>query len=72
MQFAGRAQPAMLQSIEVAYYDSPTPLQQLASISTPDAQTLLINVYDKSCLDDVERAIMESGLGLTPNNNGEV
>jgi ribosome recycling factor len=62
----------MLSNIEVDYYGTSTPLQQLASVSTPDAQTLLINVYDKTCLEDVERAIMESDLGLTPNNTGEV
>ena len=62
----------MLQNIEVDYYGAATPLPQIASISSPDAQTLMINVYDKSAMQAVEKAISDSDLGFTPNNNGEV
>ena len=69
---AGRAQPAMLQAVEVDYYGAPTPLQQLASITAPDAQTLMINVYDKGALQAVEAAITTSDLGFNPNNDGKL
>jgi ribosome recycling factor len=68
----GRASPALVETLRVEYYGSPTPLRQLASISAPDAQQLLIKPYDPGCLKDIERAILASGLGLTPNNDGKV
>ncbi|MFP4973881.1 ribosome recycling factor [Paenibacillus sp. CN-4] len=67
---AGRATPALLDRIQVDYYGTPTPLNQLANINTPDSRTLLIQPWDKSSLADMERAIMKSDLGLTPANDG--
>jgi ribosome recycling factor len=69
---AGRAQPAMLSTIEVDYYGAPTPLQQIASITAPDAERLMINVYDKGAMQAVESAIMSSNLGFTPSNDGKI
>ncbi len=68
---AGRANPAILDSVEVSYYGTPTPLKQLATISVPEARQLLIKPFDKSCLSDIEKGIFEANIGLTPNNNGE-
>ena len=67
---AGRATPALLDRIQVDYYGSMTPLNQLANINTPDSRTLFIQPWDKSSLADIERAIMKSDLGLTPSNDG--
>jgi len=67
-----RASPALLNRIQVKYYGVDTPLLQLASISTPSSTALQIEPYDKSCLGDIERAIAESDLGLTPSNDGNV
>ncbi|AKG35193.1 ribosome recycling factor [Paenibacillus durus] len=67
---AGRATPSLLDRIQVEYYGSPTPVNQLANINTPDSRTLLIQPWDKSSLADIERAIMKSDLGLTPANDG--
>jgi len=67
---AGRATPALLDRIQVEYYGSLTPLNQLANINTPDSRTLMIQPWDKSSLSDIERAIMKSDLGLTPANDG--
>jgi len=67
----GRASPALVERIPVDYYGSPTPLIQLAAISVPDARSLLIRPYDQASLRDVERAILASDLGLTPNNDGK-
>ena len=69
---AGRANPAMLDSVMVEYYGVPTPLKQLANISIPEARALQIKPFDKSCLALIEKAIYESNIGITPNNNGEV
>ncbi|MBR4351376.1 MAG: ribosome recycling factor [Bacilli bacterium] len=69
---AGRANPAMLDSVKVNYYGTDTPLNQVANISVPEARKLQIKPYDKSCLSDIEKAIYEADLGLTPNNTGEV
>ena len=66
----GRASPAILDLVQVEYYGAPTPLNQMASISVPNSQQLLVEPFDKSTLGDVERAIIDSGLGLTPNNDG--
>lgn len=68
---AGRANPATLDSIMVSYYGSLTPLKQLATISVPEARQLLIKPFDKGCLKDIEKAIFDSNLGYTPNNDGE-
>ena len=68
---AGRANPSILDGIMVEYYGSMTPLKQLAMISIPEARQLLIKPFDKSCLSAIEKAILSSNLGLTPNNDGE-
>lgn len=68
----GRASANMLDRVEVEYYEVMTPLNQMASISVPSAQQLSIDPYDKSVLGDIERAILESDLGLTPNNDGTI
>ena len=69
---AGRANPAILDGVFVNYYGSDTPLKQLATISIPEARQLMIKPFDKSSLGTIEKAIYESNIGLTPNNNGEV
>lgn len=68
----GRANPALLDRVEVEYYGTPTPLKSLANISTPDGRSLVIQPYDKGSLKDIEQAVHKSGLGLTPNNDGTV
>ena len=68
----GRASPSMLDRIEVDYYDVATPLNQLGSITVSGSNQLVISVYDNSCLGDVEKALMLSDLGMTPNNDGKV
>ncbi|XP_024017359.1 ribosome-recycling factor, chloroplastic [Morus notabilis] len=68
----GRANPAMLDKIEVEYYGSPVSLKSIAQISTPDASSLLVQPYDKSSLKVIEKAIVSSDLGMTPNNDGDV
>ncbi len=67
----GRANPGLVEKIHVEYYGADTPLMQLASISVPDARSLLIKPFDKSTLKAVEKAILASDLGLTPNNDGQ-
>lgn len=67
----GRASPALVERLQVEYYGSPTPLIQLASISVPEPRSLLIRPFDASSLKSVERAILASDLGLTPNNDGK-
>ena len=67
----GKASPAMLNGIMVSYYGAKTPLQQVASISSGDSRTLLIKPFDKSAMGDIERAIFEANLGVTPQNDGE-
>ena len=66
----GRAHPAMFNKLLVDYYGSPTPLQQLASFSVPDARMLVITHFDKGAMGGIERAIQDSGLGLNPSNDG--
>ena len=66
----GRANPSMLDRIEVEYYGSMTPLNQVANISTPEARVLLIQPWEKSMIKEIEKAILKSDLGLTPNNDG--
>ncbi|CAN0830504.1 Ribosome-recycling factor, chloroplastic, partial [Linum grandiflorum] len=68
----GRANPAMLDKIQVEYYGSPVSLKSIAQISSPDASSLLVQPYDKSSLKIIEKAIVNSDLGVTPNNDGEV
>jgi len=67
---AGRATPALLDRIQVEYYGTPTPVNQLATVNTPDSRTLLIQPWDKSSLSAIEKAIMKSDLGITPTNDG--
>jgi len=66
----GRATPALVEKLSVEYYGTPTPLMQLASISVPEPRSLLIKPFDPSSLKTIERAILASDLGLTPNNDG--
>ncbi len=68
----GRASPALVERMMVEYYGSPTPLEQLATISAPEPQLLTIRPYDPASLKDIERAILASELGLTPNNDGKL
>src|SRR6185312_5886079 len=68
----GRATPGLVDSLRVEYYGSATPLKQLASISTPDPQSLVIKPFDPSVLKDIEKAIRSSSLGMTPNNDGKI
>jgi ribosome recycling factor len=68
----GRASPALLDRISVDYYGAVTPLKQLATISTPEPRTLTIQPYDKSSIKAIERSILESDLGLTPSNDGNL
>ena len=67
----GRANPAVLNRVTVNYYGSMMPLNQVANISSPDPRTLVISPFDKSILDDIEKAIQESDLGFNPNNQGD-
>ncbi|MBR0320408.1 MAG: ribosome recycling factor [Clostridia bacterium] len=67
---AGRANAAVLDRISVDYYGVPTPIQQVASVGSPDPRTLMIQPWDKSCLKLIERAILESDLGINPQNDG--
>ena len=69
---AGRANPNMLDTVRVDYYGAPTPLNQLANVSVPEARKLQVKPFDKSALSNIEKAIYEANLGLTPNNTGEV
>ena len=69
---AGRANPAMLNGINADYYGTPTPIQSLANITVPEARQLMIKPFDKSALKEIERAINEANLGITPTNNGEI
>jgi|TARA_B110000459_G_scaffold195915_1_gene237186 ribosome recycling factor len=66
----GRASPALVERITVEYYGAPVPIQQLASISVPEARQLLIKPHDRSSLEAIEKAIRDSNLGVNPNNDG--
>lgn len=68
----GRATPALVDSMKVEYYGSPTPLKQLAQINTPDPQSIVIRPFDQGCLKDIEKAIRSSDLGMAPNNDGKM
>lgn len=67
----GRASPALVEKLPVEYYGAPTPLMQLASISVPEPRSLLIKPFDPTSLKNVEKAILASDLGLTPNSDGK-
>lgn len=69
---AGKAMPNLLEGIMVNYYGSPTPIQQVASVSTPDARTLTIKPWERNLISEIEKAIVNSDLGLAPQNNGEL
>jgi len=68
----GRATPALVDGLRVEYYGSPTPLKQLAQISTPDPQQIVIKPYDPSVLKEIEKAIRSSDLGMSPTNDGKL
>ncbi len=68
----GRANPQLLHRIQVEYYGSPTPLQQLASIAVPEPRLLVVQPFDKSSVNDIEKAIQHADLGLNPTNDGSV
>ena len=69
---AGRALPSMLDGLLVTYYVQATPIDQVAAVSTPDARTLAIKPWEKSLIAEIEKAILNSQLDLTPQNNGEI
>lgn len=68
---AGKALPSMLDGVEVEYYGTMTPLNQVAGVTTPDARTISVKPWEKSIIPDIEKAILNSGLGFTPQNDGE-
>lgn len=68
---AGKAMPSMLDGVMVEYYGTPTPINQVASVSTPDARTIFIKPWEKSIIQEIERAIMNSDLGFNPQSDGE-
>src|SRR5262249_48993156 len=68
----GRATPALVDTLRVEYYGSPTPLKQMAQISTPDPQQIIIRPFDQGSLKDIEKAIRSSDLGMAPNNDGKM
>jgi ribosome recycling factor len=68
----GRANPAILDKIRIDYYGTPTPLNQVGAVSSPDARTIMVQPWDMGVLKDIERAIGESDLGLNPTNDGKV
>lgn len=68
---AGKANPGVFNSLSVNYYGNPTPLNQVASITVPDAKTMLIQPWEKNLIPVIEKAIMDANLGFTPQNNGE-
>lgn len=68
----GRASASMLDNVKVEYYGEPTPISQVGSVSTPDARSILIQPWDRSVLQGIERAILAANLGVTPQNDGQV
>lgn len=68
----GRASTAILESVRVDYYGTPTPLKQLAALSTPDARLIVIQPWDKNVMPEIEKAILKSDIGITPTNDGKV
>ncbi|MFN3852717.1 MAG: ribosome recycling factor [Spirosomataceae bacterium] len=69
---AGKASPQMVEGIMVEYYGVPSPIQQVSSITTPDARTIAIKPFEKKLINDIERAIINSNIGLNPANDGEI
>jgi len=69
---AGKAMPNMLDGLMVDYYGTPTPIAQVATINTPDARTLLIKPWERGVINEIEKAIKNSNLGLNPSNDGEM
>jgi len=69
---AGKANVHILDGIVLDYYGSPTPLAQVSNISTPDAKTIMIQPWEKTMIDPIEKVLMNSNVGITPSNNGEV
>ena len=69
---AGRANPALLDKVQVSYYGTPTPLKQLANISVPEPRMLLISPFDPKAIADIERGINEANIGINPTNDGKV
>lgn len=69
---SGKANPAMIEDIKADYYGASTPLNQLGNITTPEPRMLVFTPYDKGAIKEAERAILSSGLGLTPNNDGSM
>lgn len=69
---AGKASPSMLDSVSVEYYGSPTPLSQVANVNTTDARTITVQPWEKAMLDEISKGIINSNLGLNPQNNGEM
>ncbi len=68
----GRATPALLENVTVNYYDTPTPLNQIATVSAPEAQLIVIQPWDKGSIRDIEKSLQKSELGFNPNNDGNV
>lgn len=68
----GRAAPALVEKLSVDYYGTPTPLQQLATVTVPEPQMIMIRPFDPNSINDIERAIQTSELGLTPANDGKI
>ena len=68
----GRASSAILESVKVDYYGTPTPVKQLAAISTPEARLIVIQPWDKGVMEEIEKAILKSDIGITPTNDGKV
>lgn len=68
---AGRANPKLLDDIRVEYYGNLTPLKNVATVTVPDARTMIITPWEKKILRDIEKAVIDSSLGITPSNNGE-
>lgn len=68
---AGRANPHILDKIRVDYYGAPTPIQQIANVTVPEARTLIIQPWEPSLIKDIEKAVMNSDLGVNPNNDGK-
>ena len=69
---AGRANPGVLNKVQVEYYGTPTPIQQMANVSVPEARVLVIQPWDRSAIRDIERAIQASDIGINPSNDGSV
>ena len=69
---AGRANPAILNKVKIDYYGTPTPINQVAGISVPEARLIVIQPWDASILKEIERAILAADLGINPNNDGKV